>query len=626
MTIQNIVLIALIIMVVLLYIYYVFKQNIDEPEKENRNKYSLDYLCKEVREIINEIINQDVDDINGIPKRERENMKEQKSLLSKAIRSCSQGYIGQKEFVCDYIKSILQHELEINNSNIDYIIPFENEDCLTAQDEFEIMMYLEKSKGNCNMFRSINDVTEFDILKVDEKGYFYNVEEQDVKKAYQAYQTKLEFDDKLNILTQRVYQESYGLSVADMLIMDDLSVDGISGGVSGTTEKQYRYMEEIMQTSSAKPAQTFESVYIFYGGKPIHLKFLSFQKSANIARVCKNLAENCNKGSITKIDGIKQTHLADGSRVVVTRSGNTTHWSFFIRKFSSVQQQSLENLITDFNYQVVIECLKWLVKGNVNLIVSGDQNSGKTTCTRVLIRYIDRRYPIRTVEEDFELDLNNCVEYGDKNIQAFRPTDAVPMDKLISFLRKTDAHTILFGETASLDQAKHLIDLLLSGTKRIITTGHWPTTDELISYFVLAMKKDGGFGSTEDAELLVSRLFQIDVHWVKDADGKRHIDRITEVIPYEIIDETLKPEEDSVKVIAECMQKMVRKRMYLTKDIIRYQDGAYIVNTNISEHLIKHIHDNIIPTDQKEFEAFITNMKYIVEKENMKETETEVTA
>ena len=47
----------------------------------------------------------------------------------------------------------------------------------------------------------------------------------------------LTFDDKLNIAAQRIYEETYGLSVVDLLIMEDLSLDGISGGVSGITNK-----------------------------------------------------------------------------------------------------------------------------------------------------------------------------------------------------------------------------------------------------------------------------------------------------------------------------------------------------------------------------------------------------
>ena len=45
----------------------------------------------------------------------------------------------------------------------------------------------------------------------------------------------------------------------------------------------------------------------------------------------------------------------------------------------------------------------------------------------------------------------------------------------------------------------------------------------------------GGYGNTgsRDIESMVARLIHLDIHCVKENDGHRHIDRITEIIPYE---------------------------------------------------------------------------------------------
>jgi pilus assembly protein CpaF len=218
--------------------------------------------------------------------------------------------------------------------------------------------------------------------------------------------------------------------------------------------------------------------------------------------------------------------LADGSRVTVFRPNSSTQWAFFVRKFASSSTCELKDLITDKGKEYPIGVIKWAVHGCLNILFSGDQNSGKTTNTRAAVKEIDRRQPIRTLEADFELYLNDA--YYNKNILGTRPNERLSFSKMIELLKSSEAHTILFGETASLEHAKYLVDLLLAGTKRIITTGHWSTSDDLISYFVHAMGAYGNSG-TEEVERLVTRLLHLDIHCVKDNDGHRYIDRITQI-------------------------------------------------------------------------------------------------
>ena len=46
---------------------------------------------------------------------------------------------------------------------------------------------------------------------------------------------------------------------------------------------------------------------------------------------------------------------------------------------------------------------------------------------------------------------------------------------------------------------------------------------------------------------MVARLIHLDIHCVKDNDGHRHIERITEIIPYDIEDKVLE-----IKAGVEC--------------------------------------------------------------------------
>lgn len=595
--------VVLLITVMALLVYFIFKARIDNEEK-TVNRYTIEYLCEELKSYINNIVNMDIDALN-LNKKDLENRKALKRSLSNAIRKCSQGNMSEKMIVFSRIKHALTGPLGISEKVIDSIIPFNDSSILTPTDKFEILMYLQKRNGSHEMFKEICKAVELDRLKHDEQGYYYDITAEDIAGAYDKLAFPLSFDDKLNILTQRIYQETYGLSVVDLMIMEDDSLDSVSGGISGINTDNFRYNEDDAFTGEFKRPRTYESVWVIYGGKPIHLKFMSFKSNAEIIRICKNLSEHGRTGHITSSEGGIKTHLADGSRVTVFRPNNGSQWAFFVRKFGSAPAQ-LEDLITDEGSRYPIGVIQWAIKGCLNLFFTGDQNSGKTTNTRAAVKLIDRRQQIRTIEADFELYLNDY--YSDKNILGTRPSERLDFPRLIELIKSTNAHTVLFGETASLEQAKHLINLLLAGTKRIITTGHWPTSDEMVSYFVHSM---GGYGNagTNDVEAMVARLLHLDVHCVKENDGHRHIDRITEIIPYSRID--AEPDkkggiEGRLDLIAHYLEKLTRQKTYYTRDIVIYEDGRYKMINPISDGLSKIILKNLPPDERQAFLKFNT--------------------
>jgi len=592
----DLILSVLLLTLLSLTIFYIFKERVEQ--EDNDKIYSLDLLCEWFKKIIGEIINSDLDELN-LNKKDLENRRAVKRALSDAIRKCSHGDLNAKMIVLNRAKRTILNVFNVTEDVINDIIPFDDRERLTAKDKFDILMYLQKKRGNYRMFEGICKTTGLDRLLHDRDGYYYCISDGDIDNAYEKTAVSLTFDDKINILAQRIYEETYGLSVVDLLIMEDISLDSVSGGVSGATAYDYRFMEDDILYGSYEKPRTYESVWVVYKGKPIHLKFLSFKSDEQLRRISRNLVEHGKVGHLTKAEGGAKTHLADGSRVTVFRPDNSLQWAFFVRKFANTSSLELKDLITGEGCYYPIEVIKWAVHGCVNIFFSGDQNSGKTTYTRAAVKEIDRRQAIRTLEADFELYLNES--YADKNILGTRPSERLPFPKLIELLKSSDAHTILFGETASLEHAKYLIDLLLAGTKRVITTGHWPTSDELVSYFVHAL---GGYGNSAagDIEAMVSRLIHLDVHCVKENDGHRHIGRITEIIPYEREEKVLVYNdgiEGKLEEISHYLKLITRKRTYYTRDIVIYEDGMYRMINPISERLSGIILSNL-PNDMRE--------------------------
>ena len=413
---SNIVIIAFITVITAITIYFIFKKDYDQDEKKIEiDPFAMEYLKEKIRDLFHEVLNQNISELY-LNKTETKKRQNQKAKLNKALRSCAQGNLGEKEYVKDYIKDLLHNYLNVNEITIDHVLPFSNEEVLTAQDKYEIMLCQYKRKFGFHAFEKLGMACGFEVEKHNENGGYYEVTENDIHKAYQRLKEPLTYIDKIELVAQRIYQESYGFSVIDET--RDQMIDGISGGVSGETTEQYYFMEEILQSGEEKTGKTYDNVWVFLHGKPIQLSFMSFGSMSELIRVCKNLYRYDNVGHLTSSNGYKLTYLQDGSRVVVTRPKMASGWAFFVRKFDSAKKMTIEQLIRDDNKEEVIELCRWLMKGLINVVISGDQNSGKTTFLKTLFQYLDQRFPIRTTEQEFELWLEST--YDNLNLKSFR--------------------------------------------------------------------------------------------------------------------------------------------------------------------------------------------------------------
>ena len=331
---NNTIYLALISAVSLLVIYFVFKKDVEPDEEESDfNEYTLEYLSEKLKTIFNDILNQNLSELY-ISRKALEKRKKQKERLNQAIRSCAEGYLGEREYLKDYIKDLIQSKLKINEETIDSVIPYENTPQLTELDKFEILLNKYKQDYGLDAFGVLNKTCKFDQEKQNEKGFYYEVTKEDINKSFLFIKPVLTYVIKLEVLAQRLFQLTFGFGVIDELVYQK-SIDSILGGTSGVTEEQYNYIEEIMKSEDITIDKSYNSIWIVLGGKPIRLSFLGFDSREELIRVCKNLYRYDNIGYLTSSSGYKLSYLRNGSRIVVTRPKFTAGWSFFIRKFES---------------------------------------------------------------------------------------------------------------------------------------------------------------------------------------------------------------------------------------------------------------------------------------------------
>lgn len=554
------------------------------------NALSIDYLVKDVMETFHSMLRANVYE-NSYTKEEIENRIEQKKELRKALHNCAYGDRKAKTYVKDYIKDILIKKYKINRENINKILSFSNIDKLSEEDKFDIMLYLlEKEHKNVALHYLIQKYHLDEPKLNDEKLVYYEITKEDIHLIFEQFPYyELTFNDELNILTQRIYQLYKGNGVIDVL--RDMKIDGVSAGVSGIPES---FDLDCYEELKEMPA-SFDSVWIFYRGKSIHLSFLSFSSYKELIRVCKNIYRYNNPPGLTEVTGFIVNEMKDGSRVSVARPPFCESWVLFVRKFDSVLQEDIGNLITDKHSNIPIELMKWLIKGCQVIGITGEQGSGKTTLLMALIRYINPTYNLRIQELSFELHLRKI--YPKRNIVTFREINSITGEEGLNFQKKTDGTVNILGEVASAPVANWLVQMSLVASLFTMFTHHAKTTEDLVISLRNSLLLEGGFHNEKVATEQVVSAIRFDIHMKKSVSGHRYIDRISEIVP--------KKQSFNRNHVKE--EKMIgndlTNDMFEIKDIVVWKRGKYYFKEKISHEVLKQMTEHLSEEELKRFKS-----------------------
>ena len=383
MNIVNILLILMVLIIFGILVYYMIKKNKNAKEDEqvvDEKSYTLDSMLDFIKQRLDEITKVNLYDI-GLSEEELKRRKAKKYELRKALKGCTYGDVNDKKYVKELIYDLLYKEYGVNEINISKAIPFDVPSLLTAQDKFDILLHMYKKDFGYEALTQMIKKYDLAVLKYveGESKPSYVITEEEISQIYEQENFKLDFADKLNIVTQRIYQFYKGYSSIDEI--RDMNIDGVSGGVSGLPES---FLSQVAQTdgdyleqiSEHKVPRACDSIWIFFQGKSIRLEFLSFGTEAELKRVCQNIYKYNNPGQLSDTNGFKINEMKDGSRVVVVRPSFSETWAFFVRKFD-VKRATLEQLIRIPGKEQAIDLLKYLVKGARVISLTGEQGCRK---------------------------------------------------------------------------------------------------------------------------------------------------------------------------------------------------------------------------------------------------------
>ena len=384
MNLKNMIAIIAVFALVISYIVYNIKKKAKEETEEevevDDKTYTLDKMVFFVKKRLDEITKVNLYDI-GLSEEELKRRKNKKYELKKALKGCTYGDVNDKKYVKELIYDILYKEYGVNELNVSKAIPFDVPSLLTAQDKFDIIIYMYKNEFG---YEALNEVIK--KYNLDQLKYVYGdakpsyvITEEEISDIYEKENFALTFTDKLNVVVQRIYQHYKGYSAIDEI--RDMNIDGVSGGVSGLPES---FLSQVAQTDGDyltqvldnKVPRACDSIWIFFHGVSIRLAFLSFGTEAELKRVCQNIYKYNNPGQLSDTNGYKINEMKDGSRVVVVRPSMSETWAFFVRKFD-VKRATLEQIVRFEGKEEAIELLKYLVKGARILALTGEQGCRK---------------------------------------------------------------------------------------------------------------------------------------------------------------------------------------------------------------------------------------------------------
>ena len=621
MTITNIVLTLIVLIVAGYTIYYILKKKenaqVEEEVNVDDKTYTIDMMIEFVKKRLDEITKVNLYDI-GLSEEELKRRKNKKYELKKALKGCTYGDVNDKKYVKELVFDILQKEYGVSESNISKSISFDIPSLLTAQDKFDILIYLYKKEFGYEALTELikkYNLAELKYVEGETKPS-YVITSKEIEDIYEQENPTLSFSDKLSVVVQRIYQRYKGYSSIDEV--RDMNIDGVSGGVSGLPES---FLSQVAQTdgdyltqiTEHKVPRACDSIWIFFQGKSIRLAFLSFGTEAELKRVCQNIYKYNNPGQLSDTNGYKINEMKDGSRVVVVRPSFSETWAFFVRKFD-VKRSTLEQWFKGEPGSLEsIELLKYLVKGARIVSITGEQGCGKTTMLMGMIENIYETMNIRVQETAFELHLRRI--YPTRNILTFRETDTISGQEGLDVQKKTDGSVNIIGEVATDPVASWMIQAAQVASKFTLFTHHAKTFPDLVTALRNSMLRAGVFKNEKTAEEQVVQVLNFDIHLTKDFRGKRYVERITECIPVEEKNEytlehrnekTLEGKFDKFFDNAtHYFSKITDKKLYTYRNILEYVDGEYIITNPITDINLKEMRMNMDETDVEAFDKFV---------------------
>lgn len=605
MDINSLLMVATIVvfLVVVTVLYMKSRSQTNRVEVEVFN--TMDKVLEAVKMEMVEIVKDDIS--LGLSNEEFDRLYKRKARINEALKNCVHGVDASKALVIDLIRNFIAGK--VPNEQVTALLGLDPEGEPSNQVKFEILMYkFKKIYGKDALVKWIDKynfarerhATGADRLQ--DMAYYITVD--DLNSSYAAENYQLDIEEQIDILAILIYQQYKGFGILDTL--REMNINGFNIGTSGSI------LSLGNQDRLPKEFKANNSVWLYDRGKYMHLRFLNFGTEEEARRVIQLICRWGNPGPLTAKRGYLVNTMYDKSRVLAVRPPVSEYWAVFIRKFTISDPSPEALIIKEYTHrgEMAIQLIEFLMRGCITCAVTGRQGSGKTTLMSSIIRYIDPRYTIRVLEMAPELYLREI--YSTRNILSLQETTTVTAAECQDALKKSDAAVSIVGEVATDSIAARMIQMGMTASIFTIFSHHANTPKDLVLTLRNSLVNDGGFSNMETAEKQVTDVVKVDIHLDYTPDGKRYIDRISEIVQLE--EGTPYPEynpDDATNSMNEITAEYYRRKTdrvgFTTRLIMKYNLATHTYETvdRFSEYLENRIRSNLGTELSVNFDEFM---------------------
>lgn len=602
----------LLIIGALIGVFFWYKKQLSKEieEEEYESQFSLSHLTQEIAKVFADTQKENLTELN-LSRSELQARQEQKRLLRQNLKNASYGDPSAKKYIKSMIKSILQDEVYgINTETINAVIPFNMPHSLDTRAKLDILLHIYALEYDEFGFEQM--VKDYDLdkpkditLQEEIKGALrYKITEEDIDMVFDdVMQTvTLTYDDKLEIITQRIFADYKGFGIIDQLF--DFAIDEIQGGMNGFSKG---FLEAKQSQRDEYFEYTYESIWIVFKGRNIKMACMSFGTQEELVRVAKNIYKFQTAHALSRSEGHVVATMRDGSRVAVTRPPECDSWSFCVRKFDTVgKAPTVQELFPEeeqHNSAIIETLLMYLVYSQFSILFTGGMGDGKTTTLRTATGFIPSEKAIRVYE--LSAELNAQASFAQRNIKSFATTETASLQDLYNFGKKFSANVSIVSEIASAEGGVVAIESGRVGSEQLLSTHHGTTTENTISSITDNLTSAGGYSDEKAAEEVVVHVINFDVHMAR-ANGMRFIERITEVRPIE--DRRYPSEKGNLEIAGkedtrEYYARQTDRKSYEAVDIVRFslEDNSYHMVNKLSDNHYNRIINKLMGSTREQF-------------------------
>ena len=272
----------------------------------------------------------------------------------------------------------------------------------------------------------------------------------------------------------------------------------------------------------------FDQVYLEKQGKlePVNVRF---EDNAHLLKIINKIVSNVGR-RIDESSPMVDARLPDGSRVNAIIPPLALDGPILsIRRFA-VNRPTMEQLIENGSITPEIALvLKAIVKGKVNILISGGTGSGKTTLLNILSGFIPEKERVITIEDSAELQLQQehvCrLETRPPNIEG---KGEVAQRDLVRNSLRMRPDRIVVGEVRGVE-VMDMLQAMNTGHEGSMTTVHANSVrDALIR--LETMISLSGFTIQEKAmRQMISSSLNLILQLARHSDGKRRLIAVSEI-------------------------------------------------------------------------------------------------